>query len=256
MGNSQVSVVKAVVNAVNETTTNVRNTSITDGKATALNRNTLFLELGPTGEINCTSNIGQNITVDQNLKVLSKFESVTDLQNLLNTIVDQTVENKQTAVNDFLSIGVNSQVSKQDLITNIKNSITNNITNENITRCNAVVDNINDAKIIINGKINCPPGGTLNITQDILATQQVSCISESLFSAALTNQSIADIVQKATTDQDAANKGIFSLCNGLFLYIAIGVGSIILIAIIAAIIFAVIKMNSRKSSTKPSSIPM
>jgi hypothetical protein len=260
MGNSQVSVVKNVVDAVNETTTNVRNTSITDGRAVALNRNTLFLELGPTGEINCTkTNIGQTITVDQNLKVLSKFESVTDLQTMLSSIVDQTSETKQKAVNEFLSLGVNSQVSKQDLITNIKNSITANITNENITRCNAVVDNINDAKIIINGKINCPSGGTLNITQDILATQQVSCISESLFSAAVKNQAIADIVQKATADQDAKNNGLLSLCNGLFLYIAIGVGSIIFICIIAAIIFAVIKMNSRKgksSKSLPKSISM
>jgi hypothetical protein len=259
MGNSQVSVIKNVVDAVNETTTNVRNTSITDGKATALNRNTLFLELGTTGVINCPSNIGQTITVDQNLKVLSKFESATDLQTMLSSIVDQTSETKQKAVNDFLSLGVNSQVSKEDLITDIKNSITANITNENITKCNAVVDNINDGKIIINGTINCPSGGSLTITQDILATQQLSCISDSLFTAAVKNQAIADIVQKAIDDQNAANKGIFSLCNGLFLYIAIGVGSIIIISIIAAIIFAVIKMNSgkgksSKSSTKPSSM--
>jgi hypothetical protein len=253
MGNIQSSTMKSVVDAVNQTTTNVKNTSITDGKSTTLNRNTLSFEVGDKGTLNlnnCPLNIAQKITTDQNLKVLAKFSSATDLQNTLKSIVDQASSGSQKAVNDFLSLGVNAQTSKQDLITNIKNSITNNITNENVTKCNAILDNLNDGKIVVNGTINCKDG-KFDIDQSIISNQQVDCISESLFNAALKNQAINDIVQKAENQQSAENKGLGSFLQGIWLYIVIALGAVLLIGVIALVIFFIIRSSSNKKGTVP-----
>ena len=114
MGNSNVTSINNAVNALNQITTNVVNQAIASGKVVSSNRN--FLDLDFTGAIvNCDITLNQKIQIDQNLKILSKFQSASDLQTMLQNIVDQASQSSQTAINDFLSLGLNSNVSKANL---------------------------------------------------------------------------------------------------------------------------------------------
>ena len=141
--------------------------------------------------------------------------------------IDQTAKSEQEAVNDFLSLGLNSQGDSKSLVTDITTIIETNIKNENLTSCNAVIDNINDGKLKITGNLDCPTG--LNIAQQIASDQLAECISETLIDVLLANETINEAVQNMNSKQKAENKGITDFLKNL-------IGPLIIIAIIIVLV--------------------
>lgn len=225
MGNSQSSSLRSIYKSINKSMTNVINTATTSSSNITINKNNLDLEV--TGFAKCNIDIGQVISSNQTVKTISKFQSAVDLKTLMKNAVEQTAKNEQTAVNDFLSLGFNSNKNSTELVTEITNIIDTNIKNENITTCNNVIDNVNNGKIKISGNLECPTA--LNILQTVMSDQVSECVSETLINVLLANDIINDAVQSIENKQKAENKGITDFLKGL-------VGPLIIIAVIIVLV--------------------
>jgi len=228
MGNKQSSSLRALYKSINKSMTNIVNTAATSNSGVTVNRN--FFKLKISGDVQCNIDVGQFITANQVVKTVSKFQSTTDIQTLMKNAVEQTAKNDQKAVNDFLSLGFNSQKTSTELVTDITNIIDTNIRNENLTSCNAVIDNINNGELEITGNLGCPTG--INIAQAIASDQLAECISTTLIDIILANAQINEAVQTMENKQSAENKGITDFLKGLIVPLII-IGVIIVLVIIA-----------------------
>jgi len=212
--------------------TNIVNEAATSNAGVTVNRNLFKLKIA--GNVNCNIDIGMFITSNQVVRTLSKFETATDLQTIMKNAVDQAAKSEQKAVNDFLSLGFNSQKDSTTLQTDITNIIDTNIRNENLTSCNAVIDNINNGELEITGNLDCPTG--INIAQQIASDQLAECISNTLINTILANETINQAVQNLESKQSAENKGITDFLKGLIVPLII-IGVIIVLIIIAKNVF-------------------
>ncbi len=225
MGNAQSSKIKNMVGVVNTFTTNINNSNSTSNSGNVLNRQSYILEVGQGGLIECKSvNIDQTITSNQNLITSSTFQSLNEVKNDLKNMIDQIASSNQDAVAEFLSLSANVQVSEQELITSIKNSIENNISNENITTCQAIATNLQEGRLVINGTVRCNEGD-LNLGQTIVSDQESQCLSKVFLNAIADNQLINEIVQKAESEQSAKTIGpigaFFGSAGGIILIIVV-----------------------------------
>jgi hypothetical protein len=239
MGNVQASSNKNMVELANQFINNTTNTNSTDSSATAINRQTFDVLIGQGSDVKgCDLNILNSITSSQALKTTSTANFSTKIKNDLSNMIDQIASTSQDAVAEFMSLSGNAQLSVQELSTSIKNSIENNITNENTTVCKAYVENLQDGKLTILGKYTCGPSGKIEINQQIVNDQLSECISKVFFDAIADNSIVNDIVQKAETEQKAKTVGpigaLFGNIGGiigivivLILIIVLGVGGYI-----------------------------
>jgi hypothetical protein len=225
MGNVQSSKIKNMVELVNGFTTNINNSNATTNTGFVTNRQSYDIEVGVGGVIECRSiNAGQTINSNQNLITSSTFNSAQQVKNELQNMIDQIASSGQKAVAEFLSLSANAQVSEQELTTSIKNSIENNITTSNITTCQAITNNLQEGRLVVNGILKCTEGD-LNLAQNIIANQEAQCLSEVFFNAIADNSIINDIKQKAESTQDAKTIGPIGAFFG-------SVGGIITVVII------------------------
>jgi hypothetical protein len=113
------------------------------------------------------------------------------------------------------------------LETEIKNVIDTQVRNEDITSCNAIIDNLNKGKINIDGDLYCK--NKLQIDQSIIAAQQAQCASETTFKVLMRSKLISDAVTNIENKQVAENKGITDFLKGL-------VAPLIIIAVIIVLV--------------------
>ena len=114
----------------------------------------------------------------------------------------------------------------------MKNVIETNITNENVNVCNAVIDNANQKRITINGKVTCT---SMNNAQSIVNEQFVNCITDQLVKAAMQNEQIADAVNKSSQTNTSENKGIGEAIASIFE----GLGKLWMLAIVLVVGFLI-----------------
>ena len=235
MGSSQSSEVKQLTDITNKVMTNIVNTNTTKASATSNNKNTFKLVIGPKGSItNCNLKLGQTINASQNLKVMAKVSTVNELKSMLSSAVDNAVSQNNQAVNGFLSTAFNNQKSNTDIKNILKNEINNNITNENLTECNAVIDNLNQGELEINGKWDCASMGPIEANQSVVSAQVVECFADALQQAVMSNQSIADAVNKAEQKNISENQGADSFIKaftGPMMWVAIAIIAIVILAV-------------------------
>jgi hypothetical protein len=230
MGNVQASTNRNMVDIANKFINNTTNTNSTDSTATTVNRQTFDVNIGQGADVKgCDLRLLQSISSSQVLKTTSTANFSTKIKNDLTNMIDQIASTNQKAVAEFMSLSANAQVSVQDLTTSIKNSIENNINNENLTVCKAFVDNLQDGKLTILGKYTCGPSGKIEINQSIVNNQLSECISKVFFDSIAENSIVNDIVQKAETSQDAKTIGPISAFFG-------SIGGIITIVIVLILI--------------------
>lgn len=233
MGNRQTSTIKQCMEIVNKNMLSVINSKTFNAGAYQYNKNSIKFRV--EGDINCPNiNLSQTIYATQGMKVFSKFESANDLQQILKQALEQSVSSDQKAVNDFLSLGFNSQKTVTDLKTIINNTIDTQVRNDDITSCNSIVDNVNNQDLVITGSVACQ---NLNSAQNIVAAQQTECISETAFQVLMRSDLISEAVTNIANKQSAENKGITDFLKGLIGPLII-IGIIIVLVIIAKNVFA------------------
>jgi hypothetical protein len=228
MGNVNSSKIQSMISVVNNISSEVVNRSVTEGNASSINIQTLKVLFGEKSEINgCNFVSGQTINSNQQVNVSSIFNSSTDVKNSLNTMLDQIASSKQSAVADFLSTAVNTNVSEQDLTSSIRNDIETKITNENITSCKNFVKNLQEGTFEFLGKYTCPPGGQITIDQNIINDQISQCLSQTFFDVIQENEAVNKVVQQAISEQTAETKGPLAFLSSPIFIVAVIVGLII-----------------------------
>ncbi len=253
MGSNQSSQIKQTTEVLNKSVTNVVNTNIVKANAANSNVNSFEFTTGPRSDVkNCSINIGQKINASQKVKVMSQVSNLTDMKSMLKSAVDNATSQNNQATSGFLSTAFNNQKSNTEINNILKNEIENNITNENLTECNGLIDNINKGKLEFNGKWDCGQQGQIVINQELVSAQVVECFSDALQQAVMQNQNIADAVNKAEQANTSKVGGISEAISAVMgpyamIIIAIVIGVIIFIPLI---IFA---FKSGGSSETPSS---
>jgi hypothetical protein len=159
----------------------------------------------------CDFSTMQSIKADQNAQTIAKVESLSDFKNDLKAIAENTMKSQDSMVSGMLSTAFgNNQDSNIDVTTIIRNEIEQNVTNENMTECNAILDNANKGVLILKGAtIDCTEG-TANFgrAQDIISSQVASCYSDALTTALMQNSQIAEAVTKTEAETKMENKGV------------------------------------------------
>lgn len=232
MGNSQSSTIRQCMEIINKNMLTVVNERSSSSGAFQVNKNSIVINV--SGKADCDIILNQSIQATQGLKVSNKFESTNDLQQVLEQTMNASLKQDQKAVNDFLSLGFNKQTTKTELEVEIKNVIDTQVRNTDITSCNAIIDNLNEGKINIDGDLYCK--NKLQIDQSIIAAQQAQCASETAFSVLMRSKLISEAVSNIESKQVAENKGITDFLKGLIVPLII-IGVIIVLVIIAKNVF-------------------
>ena len=256
MGNSNSSTIKQTADIANQVVTNIVNSSVTSGEAKSLNVQKFILRVAPGGKIKgCNIQVGQEITSDQALKVFSTFESASQISTLLENVIEQTSQQSQEAISNFISLAKNANESNAELVTRLKNEVMTNVKNENITKCNAFVQNLQNGIFLVEGEIECSAfKPTIEFNQKIVNKQVVDCISQTLFNTVASTDIFNKVKQKAESEQKTEDKGPFGFLKDLIWPIVIG-GIILLIlaGIGVAIFFVYNKQDSTKVPSKTKS---
>ena len=246
MGANQSNVVKQLTSVTSKNITNLVNKNTTSASASNTNTNSFTFENEGTIK-GCNLKIGQKITSNQTVKVQSKITSAADLQNQLKMAVDNTMKQGNAAVSGFLSTAFSNQKSDVDIQNILNTTIENNVTNDNVTQCNAILDNANLGKIINKGIIECEPGESIENPQEIISSQLVECYSDALNKALMKNELIAKAVNNVAQDNSSKNAGvaeaISAITSGLMMPL------IILFVIILIIGMVMYFMSSGKKQT-------
>ena len=235
MGSNQSSQVKQTTEILNKSVTNMVNTNIVKAGASNSNVNSFEFTTGPRSDIkNCSINLGQKINASQKVKVMSQVSSVNDMKSMLKSSIDNAASQSNSATSGFLSTAFNNQKSNTEITNILKNEIENNITNENLTECNALIDNINKGKLEFNGKWDCGKLGQININQEIVSAQVVECFANAAQEAIMQNANIADAVNKAEQANTSKVGGVAELASAIM-----GPYAMIVIAIVIAMVVAI-----------------
>ena len=233
MGSSQSSQIKQTTDILNKSVTNVVNTNIV--KASAANSNVNSYEFINEGDIkNCSYRLGQKINASQKVKVMSQVSSVNDMKAMLKSSVDNAMSQNNSATSGFLSTAFNNQKSNTEITNILKNEIENNITNENLTECNAIIDNINKGIYVNKGKWDCGQQGEIRIDQELVSAQVVECFANAAQEAIMQNANIADAVNKAEQTNTSKIGGIAEAISAV-----LGPYAMIIIAIVIAMVVAI-----------------
>ena len=222
MGSSQSTTLNSVTNILSQNISNVvtqqtENTS-SDSSAT----NNLQVVFGPNSEVSgCDLTLKQSITVNQSVMALSKYRTTTEIANLMQQSLDQTMSQNQEAVSNFLSTTFGNQESRSNIHNTLSQLISNNVTDENTQRIIGMVSGLNTGIITIDGKYSCGPNGQINLSQTVIIEQFVKAVTELMAQVLMTNTQIADVVDKLTQDQVAKNTGIGEAISKVFSSLAL-----------------------------------
>ena len=208
MGPRQSTSIKSVTDILMQNSTNYVNNNTTQSLASESNTNSFTLATGPDSEVDCNVIVGQSITAEQDTKVMAKVQNATELQNKLNGIIDNTLQQQQSSVNGFLATAFGSQSSSTDIQNTMHTIINTNVTENDVTSCNAVLDNLNTGQLLINHKLICSPGGSIGAMQSIVSDQVAQCFSDKITTALMTNTNIANAVNNANNSQSTKNTGV------------------------------------------------
>lgn len=239
MGSKQSSEVKQSTEILNKNVVNVVTKNVNKAGAANNNNNSFELITGPKSDIkNCSLNIGQRINASQQIKAMSKATSLADMQSTMKSAIDSAMSQSSEATNSFLSTAFNDQKNKSEITAIMKNEVEQNVTTENLTECNGIIDNINQGRLEFNGKWDCGKQGNITVNQEILTAQVVECYSDAIQEALMKNSSIADAVNKAEQRAKSTNTGIGEAVSSI-LSSFMGPYAMIIIAIVIAMVVAI-----------------
>jgi len=163
---------------VNETLTQ---TTLTNTNAvTSVVTNAQTIEIIVNGTVECENfNVLQNMDTDVKFVNDSSQISDTALKAALDARIDASVSQDADISREFLSgLGANTQDQiLADIRNNIRNSVSNIVTQDNINRSVSSVEVVQDQSITINGTLR---GKNCNFSQDSVVSQQMEVLSEQI----------------------------------------------------------------------------
>jgi hypothetical protein len=237
-----------VANIVNDVTNSISSNAVQLGSQTCDANQEIKLVAGETKKgKECKFTLIGDLTVDQISTSGCTFndsfqenQQVT-ITNQLRSDIAQAIQQAAKQTNGYLGPGINasSQISKNSVA--LSNIVNNSIQSNFQNVCKQVSDNSQKQDILLCGKFI---GNILSI-QDSRITAMESCMSEfknNLFDG---NTILNSVQQKTDQLVTQTNEGI----DSLFKWIAIIVGSIVLLTLVIGIILMLISSKESKSST-------
>lgn len=242
MGNIQSNVtqqfITSVNNIINQSVTNVYNKASQD--CTTIN--VLNASFGaatsgqtcPVSVINSRINFRQNASTTCNLTSLNRADLrtqfATELKQRLEQLAEADLKNKQGFLSTAISIQENNLNSVVELINNVTNTITQDVTN----LCTSVVQASNQGNLIFCGFYK---DTTIDVAQNATAQAMASCVNEALAKTQIGNSTIADIVQRTDAKLASQQEGIGSI---FWIFILI-IGGVFVLGIIVFVIFTLLR---------------
>lgn len=216
MGSSQSSTITECTSQLNANITSVLTSQNVATTSNTININTLTVDLeGANLSGNCTMNMGQTITVDQNIKSVATLTSSDQIQTVLTNAVQNTLSSNSAAVNKFVSTTYSGQNTKTQALNSINNIIANKLDNTQVTNLINFIKNINTGTLDMKG-ITCSDNATYNSPSEIVVNSTVTNLSNMLTTAMMTNSEIANGVNTLNNEQSSENEGLGDAISGVF----------------------------------------
>lgn len=257
MGNFQSNVTRNALREMTTISTQIANTSISRSSMTCIGQNTARLRFGTseTGEV-CFFQVDGDLIVNQTadtdcqLSVESVTDATTELINLLSTKLDEEVVQKSKAVQEWLALAVSIQAnevsSEAELITEIQTAISN----LSDFSCDAQFISSNNQDLVVCGLVS----SSVILNQDAYVTGMASCVNKVIQRVFSSNTRLSDIARRTDQEADLEQQGVGSLLSGLQ-YIMYAVIAIIVLVIIGAVIYFIIRSRRAPAPTATAAAP-
>lgn len=233
--------IKSVSDIYSENLFNLLSKSISSSSADCKTAQTNNITIG--GNANCSINVEQDAIVICSLSSSVLDSSNIDLVSMMETAVEQTAESEQKSVQDMLSLSVSNTLSKQELLSKVKNSIKKNITNETISSCLGIVSMDQENNITINGDCN----KDINVTQNLQLELIAQCLTEKISEIVSEDVITTEQTQSGKSTMETIQKGLSSLVSSFGMVIALAIIAGVLILIMIPIIKS---LTNKSNETK------
>lgn len=228
----QSNTVNEVLNTFQKSAETVINNQSSSQAAQTKAINSLYLTSCPTlNVIHCGVIANQYIHVTQNANFMATFKTKDDINNLITQIVQNFVEQKNEMDTGFLAIAFSDQSQGQQLASKITQIVTTKITNNQYNTMLAQCQGLNEEKFLLCGTWDCTGTSGFDFNQDIVLKQTSRMLTVMAAEAALQDQNVQNVVQKASQEQSSKQAGLNDLIADLGLFM------ILPIVIILAIVF-------------------
>lgn len=249
MGSSHSSTtINETVDEVTKNTTNIMN-KMTNNSSQVCNTNQqLEVTTGVGSVINCSNvTLGNVLASKCDMSAVFTQTGSTSILNTLNNAVDQASKSSNKAVQGFLSTTVSDQNQNINMATHIKNVLSKNLTTNMQNTCIQNSNGDQNNKLVLNGTINCPNGGSLSAGNNAQVSALASCVTNQAIDILSKDDIINSAVQKLEASNSSKQTGPIQEL-GKAISDAIGqmgkIGAIIAIVAIVVVIGAVIFLLS------------
>lgn len=187
----------------------------------------------------CKVTVSQDTQVLCNLQKISGISDKTELLDTINQSIDNASSSTDTDVSEFLATAISSNNTDIKVSSYIKNILETNITDEMLSSCiaSSSVEQLLNTGIVLNCSNN--PNKDNTIIQNIQIYQFASCITSKISNILLSDTTLNNIKNKATSSTDVFKAG---LTKDFFIKLAIVAGLFVL----AGIVFGIIKFQMKK----------
>jgi hypothetical protein len=207
MGSASSKTTNQAFTSVSKSVTNVMTSKQQSTNAVQQNTNNIEIIFGEKSDVECNIKLGQKIKSTSAIKSMSTFSDTKDLQDKLKSAVDTTVKNSDAVTQGAFSTALNVSNSKTNISQSITNIIEKNITDDITSTLNNAITNMNNAKFTVLGKYRCPPGGSIEINQEIVTEQLTDVVMEALTSTISTSEVAVTAAAKVENETKVTQQG-------------------------------------------------
>ena len=207
MGSASSKSTNQAFTSVSKSVTNVMTSKQQSTNAVQQNTNNIELLFGEKSDVECNIKLGQKIKSSSTIKSMSTFSDTKELKDKLTAAVDNTVKNSDSVTQGAFSTALNVSNSKTNISQSITNIIEKNITDDITSTLNNAITNMNNAKFTVLGKYKCPPGGSIEINQEIVTEQLTDVVMDALTSTISESQVAVTVAQKVENETKVTQQG-------------------------------------------------
>lgn len=200
------------VQSVNSMVTNVTNSQYVS--STTTNANNVVINGKNNG---CILSNNQSINSQQTVNMSLALSSLNALQSQIDTSLQNSISSLSASQQGLLSMAINSQDTNTSLSTKVSQLVEQNITSNTLNQLQAVVANLNQSTITINGDVTCTPQQPYAIQniQSITTSQVVTIIANSLTNNSSYVSASVAAASNISTQQSSLQVGFESIVNAL-----------------------------------------
>ena len=209
MGSGQSSISSQTNTLLNETLTNMVNSTTNKTHIQNTNNNSFSLSVGNLE--GCDINLTQEIKSSQDVTVNIAVTNVSELQNQVQNALTNAVSNSNKSQQGFAATSLSVQNSEISINNAISNLVKTNISNATLNALKVILANANKAVIYID---NCK-NSKIEVAQDMISSQIVNVISNSLVKNTQSTSAVNTVANTATSTNTSEQKGVSELVDSV-----------------------------------------